>query len=203
MPVNTAVSDNFHIVISQQQINQHAIIMFCIPDIEMPEDVDRALPGRQASQNSIAGQAGLNHHTDFAGVMTRARSPPCLQKGHGPRSCPLVWRICKPSICATCSMDTRALRSWKSTKRVKRTSYVRINPLVIVSCGRRVKSVVQFCLPPCGYRVLLVNERTQPFETFRQANAGAPFSLPPIPMYARIPRGIVGPLALVPVVLTS
>ena len=68
MSMDTAVGDNFDIVICQQQIYQHAIVMLGIPDIEMSEQIDRPLPWRQASQDSIAWQARLNHHPDFTSV---------------------------------------------------------------------------------------------------------------------------------------
>lgn len=68
MPMYAAVGDNFDIMICQQQINQHAIVMLGIPDIEMSKQIDRPLPRRQASQDSIARQARLNHNPDFTSV---------------------------------------------------------------------------------------------------------------------------------------
>ena len=66
--VEAAVGDDFDRVVGQQQIDQHAVIGFGVPDAQLAEQRDRPLPRMQPFPEIGQRQAGFDADADLAAV---------------------------------------------------------------------------------------------------------------------------------------
>ncbi len=64
--INAAVGDDLDLAIGEQQINQHAIIVLGVPDPQLREDVERALPGGLVAEQGRAVERALDDEADLA-----------------------------------------------------------------------------------------------------------------------------------------
>lgn len=74
LQMHAAVSDDLDVAVGQQQIDQHAVVVFGVPDAQLGEDFDGALAGglpvaqRGDRQRGLDGEADLAAMGQFAGI---------------------------------------------------------------------------------------------------------------------------------------
>jgi hypothetical protein len=74
VPRQATVSDDLDRVFGQQQVDQYAVVVFGIPDAELAEHRDRALPRAWRAPQVGQRQAGFDAQADLAAVLLLAGS---------------------------------------------------------------------------------------------------------------------------------
>src|ERR1700690_2586040 len=92
---DTAVGDDLDRAVGPQHVDQHTVVMLGVPDVELREHGQRALPRRDAAPQPVPGQRGLDHEADLARVLL-LRGPDgrfdlalhlgCEQRSRAPRA---------------------------------------------------------------------------------------------------------------------
>ena len=84
--MNTAIGDDFHSAIGEQQVHQHSAVAFGVPDAQAPEHVERAfarcLPGehQRQRQRGLYHEAHLTRVTALAGADRGLNTSQCLAR---------------------------------------------------------------------------------------------------------------------------
>src|SRR5512141_2899990 len=71
--MNSAIGDDLHVPVSEQQVNQDAVVVFRIPNPQLGKDVDRALSRGLTSQERLDVQRAFHREPDFPAVRGLAR----------------------------------------------------------------------------------------------------------------------------------
>src|SRR5947209_8010084 len=71
--IDAAIGNDLDIAIGEQQINQHAVVVGGVPDPQMREDIERALPGGLTAKQRRTIQRAFDDETDLTGMGCLAR----------------------------------------------------------------------------------------------------------------------------------
>ena len=71
--VDAAVGDDLDVAVGQQQIDQHAVVVRGVPDPQLRENIQRALPRRLIAKQRRAVERAFDHETHLAGMRGLAR----------------------------------------------------------------------------------------------------------------------------------
>ncbi len=64
-----AVSNDFDGVVRQQQVNQHTVVVLCIPGAQLAKQSDSPLSGRGVAPDVAVRQPAFHAQTDLAGML--------------------------------------------------------------------------------------------------------------------------------------
>ena len=73
MGINAAVGDDFDVLVGEQQINQDAVVLCCVPDPQMRENIERAPPRRLIADKRGSVERALHDKAHLAGMGRFAR----------------------------------------------------------------------------------------------------------------------------------
>ena len=63
---NTAVGDDFHVAVGEQQINQHAVVVLRIPHPQQGKNIDGALPRGDPMPQRRRRQSALDDNSNLS-----------------------------------------------------------------------------------------------------------------------------------------
>src|SRR6476620_3567124 len=86
MPAESAVGHHLDAALGQQQVDQHAVVVLGVPDLELAEHRDGPLARAGAAPEIAQGQARLDAQADLAGVALRAHALARCQTLQRPRT---------------------------------------------------------------------------------------------------------------------
>src|SRR5260370_33850031 len=66
--VDAAIGDNLDLAVGQQQIDQHAVVVGGVPDAQVRENIQRALPRGLIPEQRFAIQGAFYHKPNLAGM---------------------------------------------------------------------------------------------------------------------------------------
>src|SRR5258705_4995040 len=78
--VDASIGDDLDIAVGQQQVDQHAVIVGGVPDPQLRENIQRALPRGLTAEQRRAVQRAFHDKADLAGMRSLARPDRLLDR---------------------------------------------------------------------------------------------------------------------------
>ena len=82
VPAQATVGDDLDRVLGEQQVDQHAVVVFGVPDAQLAEHRDGAFARARVAPQVTPWQAGFHTHADLAAVLRFARRDARLDALH-------------------------------------------------------------------------------------------------------------------------